>query len=131
MKSLTILLIDDQPDITESIGIFLRLEGHTVHIARNGQEGIAEAQRCMPHIIILDIGLPDLDGLQVAQKIRALPSPSVKQWIIALSGYAPSWLKTATSPFDNYLIKPPDILQLQHIISNYQAGLDAPDAHHS
>lgn len=123
MKSLTILLIDDQPDITESIGIFLRLEGHAVNIARNGQEGIAEAQRCSPNIIILDIGLPDLDGFQVAQKIRALPPPPTTQWIIALSGYAPSWLNSTTSPFDNYLIKPPDILQLQHIISNYQAGL--------
>ena len=125
MKSLTILLIDDQPDITESIGIFLRLEGHAVNIARNGQEGIAEAQRCIPHIIILDIGLPDLDGFQVAQKIRALPLPPHKQCIIALSGYAPSWLKSATSPFDNYLIKPPDILQLQHIIADYQAELDS------
>jgi len=125
MKSLTILLIDDQPDITESIAIFLRLEGHTVKIARNGQEGIAEAQRCKPHLIILDIGLPDLDGFQVAQQIRALPSPTVKQWIIALSGYSPSWLKSTTSPFDNYLIKPPDILQLQDIISNYLAVLDS------
>ena len=119
MKSLTILLIDDQPDITESIGIFLKLEGHTVQIARNGEQGIAEAQRCRPHILILDIGLPDLDGLQVAQRIRALPSSPPQQWIIALSGYAPSWLKTTVSPFDNYLIKPPDIVQLQHMISNY------------
>lgn len=128
MKSLTILLIDDQPDITESIGIFLRLEGHTVKIARNGQDGIAEAQRCTPHIIILDIGLPDLDGLQVAQKIRALTSSPAPQWIIALSGYAPSWLKTTTSPFDHYLIKPPDIFQLQQIIADYQSHLNGARA---
>jgi CheY-like chemotaxis protein len=81
-----ILVVDDNCDYAESMARWLRLLGHDVRIARDGREAI-EAARCRrPNCVLLDLGLPGMDGLQVAPALRRdLPGPLV---IIAVTGYA-------------------------------------------
>lgn len=118
-----ILIIDDNPDVAESVALCLGLMGHHVEIACNGRLGITAAQKFNPDIIILDIGLPDIDGYQVANKIREQTIEQQQILIIALSGYAPTKQETLADDnagFDHYLIKPPNFNQLMALISEYR-----------
>jgi hypothetical protein len=68
-QNFRILIVDDNPDVAESVALWLGSTGHKVEIAHNGRQGVASAQKIKPDIILLDIGLPDLDGYQAALDI--------------------------------------------------------------
>lgn len=69
----TILLVDDEPDILEFLGYNLRKEGYTVYTAGNGTEGVALAREHKPHLIILDVMMPGMDGMETCHVLRELP----------------------------------------------------------
>jgi two-component system KDP operon response regulator KdpE len=69
-KPATILVIDDEPELLRVLGLILRDAGYQVHQAASGREGILQAQRARPDIVILDLMLPDIPGSEVAAKIR-------------------------------------------------------------
>ncbi len=66
-----ILLVDDEPDILEIVGYNLKNEGYKVFTAKNGIEAIKNAEKVIPHLIILDIMMPEMDGIEACEKIRA------------------------------------------------------------
>ena len=66
------LLVDDEPDILEFVGYNLKKEGYQVFTAGNGKEAIAIAKKEKPHLIILDVMMPDMDGIETCREIRAL-----------------------------------------------------------
>jgi two-component system alkaline phosphatase synthesis response regulator PhoP len=68
-----ILLVDDEPDILEFLGYNLKKEGYNVYTANNGKEAIAVAKKENPHVIILDVMMPDMDGIETCREIRELP----------------------------------------------------------
>ena len=68
-----ILIVDDEPDILELIEYNLKKEGYQVFTARNGQEAVAEAKRSQPDLIILDIMMPKMDGIEACRIMRAMP----------------------------------------------------------
>jgi len=68
-----ILIVDDEPDILELIEYNLKKEGYQVFTARNGQEAIAEAKRSQPELIVLDIMMPKMDGIEACRIMRAMP----------------------------------------------------------
>ncbi|MFK5958100.1 MAG: response regulator transcription factor [Lutibacter sp.] len=70
-SEIKILLVDDEPDILEIVGYNLKSEGYTVYTAKNGIEAIAKAKQTTPHLIILDIMMPEMDGIEACEKIRA------------------------------------------------------------
>lgn len=70
---LRILLVDDEPDILEIVGYNLSHEGYTVFKASNGKEAIKQAQEHQPHLILLDVMMPEMNGLQACEKLRKLP----------------------------------------------------------
>ncbi|ADZ11700.1 response regulator transcription factor [Riemerella anatipestifer] len=72
MKGKRILLIDDEPDILEIISYNLKKEGYEVHTANNGNEGIEKAKEILPHLILLDVMMPDKDGIETCQEIRKI-----------------------------------------------------------
>ena len=76
-----ILVIDDEPDILEFLGYNLRKEGFQVFVANNGKSGIELAKDIHPHLIILDVMMPEMDGIETCEHIRSLPE--IKHTLIA------------------------------------------------
>ncbi len=81
----SVLVVDDNEIAAEALGRLLELRGHEVHIAHNGQEAIDQTRQLHPQIIILDIGLPDIDGYEVARIVQG--EKGFSSTLIALTGY--------------------------------------------
>jgi len=75
-KDLKILLVDDEPDILEIVGYNLSAEGYQVITAENGIEAIKKAKKHHPHLIILDVMMPEMDGIEACEKLRTIPELS-------------------------------------------------------
>ena len=71
-ETIKILLVDDEPDILEIVGYHLKKEGYQVFKANNGNEAVNNAKAIEPHLILLDIMMPEMDGIEACEKIRAL-----------------------------------------------------------
>jgi CheY-like chemotaxis protein len=113
-------VIDDMPSITNFMSILLKKLGHEVIIANNGPEGIAKAREFKPQVILCDIGMPGMDGYDVAREIRS--DDRLKNIIlIALSGYAqPEDLKNSKDAgFDRHLAKPVRMVVLKDTLAEY------------
>lgn len=72
-KDIKILLVDDEPDILEIVGYNLTAEGYNVMTAENGAEAVKKAKKYQPHLIILDVMMPEMDGIEACEQIRAIP----------------------------------------------------------
>jgi len=104
-----ILLVEDNSDARETLRLLLEFEGHRVTAAENGEQGIQLARENTFTLALIDIGLPDVDGYSVAQRIRSSPS-GVGLVLIALTGYSePEDVRRAREAgFDAHLVKPID-----------------------
>ena len=102
-----VLIIEDQPDARESLRMLLEFDGHDVAMARDGAEGLAKLASMEPDAALVDIGLPGIDGYEVARRARELPNRE-SILLIALSGYAQKEdrEKSREAGFDLHLAKP-------------------------
>jgi two-component system CheB/CheR fusion protein len=116
--SLRVLVVDDCHDTTYSMSILLRYWGHEVRIASDGNAGLEEALSFMPDVIILDIGLPGIDGWQLAERLRDLPGFE-KTLLLAMSGYGQTrdFRRSSEAGFDQHLVKPLDLQELQRLLA--------------
>ena len=71
-SDIKILLVDDEPDILEIVGYNLKNEGYQVFTAKNGADGVKVARKVIPHLILLDIMMPEMDGIEACEKIRKI-----------------------------------------------------------
>jgi len=112
-----VLIIEDNVDAALTIAEVLRLEGHRVHVATDGASGIAKARALRPEVILCDIGLPDVDGYEVARELRADEALRSTR-LIALSGYAqPEDRERAREAgFEAYLGKPAPLDRLSELV---------------
>jgi len=119
-----ILIVDDNTDAAESTAILLGLDGHDVDIAEDGLSALARAKEFHPDIVLLDIGLPKMDGYEVARRLRATTG-FADTMLIAHSGYAGAEhvQRVKEAGFDHYLTKPASIAQLNELI----VSLSDPD----
>ena len=104
---LRVLVVDDHPDTTESTAILLALDGHDVVVANDGTSGIAKAEAHRPDLILLDVGMPKMNGYEVAreiQELRLLPKP----YLVAVTGFAmqADIVRCAEAGFDLHMMKP-------------------------
>ncbi len=115
-QSVRILLIEDNADAREMLVTILRLHGHQVHEAADGEKALELAARTHPDIMLVDIGLPLLDGYEVARRIRRLPRQPRR--LIALTGYGMPEDRSAClrAGFDDHIVKPIDIDRLLSLI---------------
>jgi two-component system alkaline phosphatase synthesis response regulator PhoP len=75
-KDIKILLVDDEPDIIEIVGYNLSQEGYQISTAINGKEAVAKAKKVLPHLIIMDVMMPEMDGMEACENIRKIPELS-------------------------------------------------------
>ena len=104
-----ILIADDSHDNADSLAELLRLSGHEVATAYDGEEALAVAVGFQPRAVLLDLGMPKLDGFETCRRLRAMPSEQ-GLIIIALTGWGQSADREQTSAagFDAHLVKPVD-----------------------
>jgi two-component system CheB/CheR fusion protein len=112
-----ILIVDDNTDAAESTALLLGLDGHEVQVAADGPSALVRAKEFRPDIVLLDIGLPEMDGYDVARRLRAT-SGFANTLLIAHSGYAGEahFQRVKQAGFDHYLVKPASISQLNELI---------------
>jgi signal transduction histidine kinase/DNA-binding response OmpR family regulator len=113
-----ILIVDDHPDLIGTLARFLRLSGHEVRTAPNGPIALEELALYRPDVVLLDIGLPGMDGYEVAQSIRKQPGMETTV-LVALTGYGQDEdrRRSREAGFDHHLIKPVDLDALLAIVS--------------
>lgn len=106
-KDIKILLVDDEPDILEIVGYNLTTEGYQVSTAKNGAEGVSKAKKELPHLIILDVMMPEMDGIEACEQIRKIPE--LENTIIAfLTARGEDYSQVAgfDAGADDYITKP-------------------------
>ena len=114
-----VLVIEDSADIRDSIAMLLTLWGHDASFALDGLAGVAAALAHRPDVALVDIGLPGLDGYEVARRIRAAGTAwSAQVTLIALTGYgqASDIDRARAAGFDQHLLKPVDPVQLELLL---------------
>jgi signal transduction histidine kinase/ActR/RegA family two-component response regulator len=114
-----ILVIDDHHDSAEGLSELLTLYGHHVDIAHDGPEGLRSAQDIRPEVIICDIGLPEMDGYEVAKRLRA-DSRTASTRLFALTGYGDEHAakRAEEAGFDFHLTKPVDVALLRQLLAS-------------
>jgi CheY-like chemotaxis protein len=115
-----VLIVDDNQDAADSLAMVLKFEGHTASVAYSAQSAIEIVQATHPEFVLLDIGLPNMDGYEVARRLRA--SGAVAR-IIALTGYGQveDRQRSVAAGFAAHLVKPVDIALLKSLLSDAQA----------
>lgn len=106
-KDTRILLVDDEPDILEILGYNLSAEGYQITTAENGVQAITEAKKNVPHLIILDVMMPEMDGIEACEKLRDIPELS-ETIITFLTARGEDYSQVAgfEAGADDYITKP-------------------------
>jgi signal transduction histidine kinase/CheY-like chemotaxis protein len=122
-SSLRIMLAEDDADGAESLQGLLGICGYKVHIVRDGRAAIAAASVLRPQVILLDIGLPQMNGYELAQELRKR-IPDQTPLLVALSGYGrPEDLqRSREAGIDYHLVKPIQLEELQKILTEYETS---------
>ncbi len=116
-----ILVVDDAQDAAELLAMLFQACGHDVHVAFDGDQGVQQARRYLPHIIFLDLDMPVMDGFGAARAIRAAPDMD-HAFIVALTAKVDMDVRARTSAagFDFYLQKPADTNALLALVDDLQ-----------
>jgi DNA-binding response OmpR family regulator len=122
-RPLKVLVVEDQLDLATSTADLLRLEGHEVQIAADGLAALDAAQAQKPDVVLLDIGLPTMDGFEVARRLG--PSSACKPYIIALTACdsEADRRRSAQAGIDLHLAKPADPELVLRILQDRRLGL--------
>lgn len=112
-----LLVVDDNEDAAVSLAMLLRLRGHEVRIAHDGPSALAMAKTYLPNLVFLDIGMPGMDGYEVARQMRQHPGlESVVLAALTGWGQQEDRLRTAEAGFDCHLVKPPEPKALESLL---------------
>jgi CheY-like chemotaxis protein len=120
-----ILIVEDMADSRETLRTLLTLWGHQVTVAETGPRGVEKALATLPEIALVDIGLPELDGYQVAEQVRAAPGGG-GIYLIALTGYGQHGdrRRSLSAGFNAHLVKPVDPKELARLLT--EARIETP-----
>jgi len=117
-KQRRILLVDDNVDAAEVLGEALELSGHTVRVEHDGPAALTAAIEFLPDVVLLDIGLPHLDGFEVARRLRGIPALRNLR-LIAVTGYGQESdrARALAAGFDVHLVKPVEFQEIEEALS--------------
>jgi PAS domain S-box-containing protein len=125
-RPLRILVVEDNVDAADSLNLLLRLYGHHVRVARTGPMALEMASASRPDVVLLDIGLPGLDGYQVAQRLREKPEFKTVM-LCALTGFTPSPAdrqRQQQTGFDHHFVKPVKLETLLELFKDVEQQHD-------
>jgi signal transduction histidine kinase/ActR/RegA family two-component response regulator len=130
-RRLRILVVEDNHDAAESLTAMLELWGHEVRVAYDGAAALQLAETATPDVILSDLGLPGMDGYELARQLRARPAFG-RVLLVALSGYGRDEDRRAAADagFDHHLVKPPDLKTLLQLIGNVASAPIRPRTLH-
>lgn len=122
-SSRRVLVADDNHDSAESLGMLLELEGHEVQLAYDGQQALDAAASFLPDVMLLDIGLPKMDGFEVATRLRQDRSYD-RMLLVAVTGYGTDSdrERARAAGFDHHLVKPVDPRALRELVAGTYSG---------
>jgi signal transduction histidine kinase/DNA-binding response OmpR family regulator len=125
---LRVLVVDDNHDVADSTASVMRMNGCDVHVAYDGKAALEFVQRLRPDAVLLDIGLPTIDGYLVAEHIRAQPENG-RTMIVAVSGYGQEQDRERSKSvgFDYHVVKPIDPTVLAGLVGSLRQSRDARD----
>jgi len=114
---LTVVVVEDNHDAADMLAMWLESLGHDVHVAGTGAQGVELVQRARPDVVICDIGLPDIDGVEVCRRIQDLQIV-VRPILVALTGWGmeADRRRTAEAGFNFHLVKPVALNKLREIL---------------
>jgi PAS domain S-box-containing protein len=118
LRPLRVLVVDDSEDTAEMMTVLLEMDGHEIQVAHSGPAALETAAAFRPDVVLLDIGLPGLDGYQVAQRLRE--DPVLREMtLIAASGYGQEadLHRSREVGFDRHLVKPVDPRELRELLA--------------
>lgn len=113
-----VLVVEDNPDVAEGLMMLIELLGHRITVARDGLSAVEAAQSSLPDVMLVDIGLPGIDGYEVARRIRS--NPRLRQTVlIALTGYGrdEDRDRARAAGFDHHLVKPVELEALRTLVA--------------
>jgi CheY-like chemotaxis protein len=119
VQAAKVMVVDDNVDAATSLAALLDAFGHETVVKHDAQSALLAATATAADVYILDIGLPDLDGYELARRLRARPE-CAKATLIALTGYGQPNDRSMgqTAGFDHYLVKPVDVEKLAQVLAN-------------
>jgi two-component system, chemotaxis family, CheB/CheR fusion protein len=126
LRPLNLLVVDDYRDTADTMATILRLYGHAVTTANDGESAMEALQVLWPDAVLLDLGLPGISGNEVARRIRAMTGSRHQPVIIALTGHMGEEGQCKTDGFDHCLVKPVDPERFVGLIAN----LTVPSLNH-
>lgn len=117
---LRILVVEDDPESLQMMGALLSLWGHEPSLVSSGPPALESFDQEMPDVVLLDLGLPGMDGFEVARRIRSLPRGGRSVLIVAVTAYRGEEHQRLAreAGFDKYLMKPVDIDTLRQVLAN-------------
>ena len=116
--ALRVLVVDDNMDSAKSLGMLLEATGHDVQLAYDGPTALQATLDYRPNVVLLDIGLPGLDGYKVAKRIRE--QPTLKNVVlVAMTGYGhvADLRRSDEAGFNHHLVKPADFMKIKEILA--------------
>jgi two-component system CheB/CheR fusion protein len=122
LNGLRILLVEDEIDAAETTARLLQMYGHDVRVAGDGPAALQAARDEVPDVVLLDLGLPGMDGYQVAQRLREQQAKK-RLLVIAISGYgrdSDERLKSYQAGIDLHLTKPVEVQELQRFLERFR-----------
>ncbi len=125
-SGLRLMVVDDNRDAADNLAMLLRLHGHEVQVAYDGPAGLQLAADSRPELVFLDIGMPGMDGYEVARRLRQIPGLE-KVALAALTGWGQQEdrRRTADAGFDHHLVKPPEPTALERLLSDLASSKTA------
>lgn len=126
---LRVLIVDDNSDAATSLGILLELSGATVRVVHDGPAALDILESFGPHVALLDLGMPEMDGCEVARRIRSDPRFG-RMPLIAQTGWGNEECRRLTTEagFDHHLVKPVDLTLLVQLLARSTPGEGARSA---
>jgi CheY-like chemotaxis protein len=122
----TVLIVDDNPDAADMLVMYVRSLGYRVESALDGPSALRAAARLTPTIGLLDIGLPVMDGFEVARRLRSMPEHAEIR-LVAITGYGQEGdrERSRAAGFDAHMVKPVDLDELRALLLELSAGKPA------